>query len=100
MIELVKWDTENLGLKVGNLRWDGAVDASVLSKEMSKAQSGGYDLLYLKGVVLPEGCLLDNVVLVDEKVEYTQTISDNQMTSYSDDHIVSILNHPLTEEIL
>lgn len=100
MIELVKWDTENLGIKVGNLRWDEAVDATALRREMAKAQSEGYDLLYLKGIELSEDCLFDNVVLADEKVEYTQTISDNQMTSYPDGHVVSILNHPLTEELL
>lgn len=100
MIELVKWDTENLGIKVGNLRWDEAIDATVLRREMAKAQSEGYDLLYLKGIELPEDCLFDNVVLADEKMEYTQTISDNRTTFQLDCQVISILNHPLTEELL
>lgn len=100
MIELVKWDTENLGIKVGNLRLKEAIDASVLRKEMMKAQFEGYDLLYLKGVELSEDCLFDNVLLADEKVEYTQIISDNRIVSHQDNHIVSLLSHPLTEGLL
>ena len=97
MITLVEWDSENLGIKVGNLFTDGNLSKEWFEEEISEAKRMQYDLLYLKGVSLPENLLSENIFLADEKVVYSLTI--NSVTSF-DDHCYSIINSGITAEIL
>lgn len=94
MIQLAQWDTDNLGLKIGNLHIDGDLQIHKLKKEIAHSVKEGYDLLYLKGVTLPEDCLSSKLLLADEKVVYAQDIDNNIHTV--DPHVVSFLNHELT----
>jgi len=98
MIDLVKWDTEHFGIKVGELKFNCLPSHENLLKEMATAKSEGYDVLYLKGLILPESYLDENIVLADEKVLYTQRIEDKK--HISDEHVVSILHHELDARLL
>lgn len=100
MIELAKWDTDNFGLKIGNLKLYAVSDLSTLKKNISYAKHEGYDLLYLKGVDLPNDYLSDKIILADEKVIYTLSLSDKIRPDVQDSHVISILHHPLTDELL
>ena len=99
MIELARWDTENFHIKVGNLIAHPGIDRSRLLQEMARAKDEHYDLLYLKGVNLPCDCLSENVILADEKVVYIQT-KNHEDSHFEDCHVASVLNCPLTEELL
>ena len=67
MINIAQWDTDNFGIKIGNLIIEDEVSQYALQKEIEYAKSLGYELLYLKGLTLPEDCISENVVLADEK---------------------------------
>ena len=97
MIELAKWDSEHFGIKVGNIIPPESISEIWLDGIMSDARRDGYNLLYLKGITLPENMLSDNIVLADEKVIYAKTTKG--CYSY-DKHVISILNKELSEEIL
>ena len=54
MIQLVQWDTDNFGFKVGNLVPDADITKEWLDAELLEARKQGYELLYLKGGSNPE----------------------------------------------
>lgn len=97
MITLVEWDSENFGIKVGNLVPDGVISPKWLDSEIAEAMRLQYDLLYLKGEVLPEKMISDNIFLADEKVVYHQTIKKKAET---DSHCISIIHSDVSDEIL
>lgn len=97
MIQLAQWDTDNLGLKIGNLQFDGDLQICKMYHEIAQSVKDGYDLLYLKGVTLPKGCLSSKLLLADEKVIYVQVIEKEFKNM--DSHVVSFLNHELTPEL-
>ena len=97
MIELAKWDSENFGIKVGNVIPTESISEVWLDGIMSDARRDGYNMLYLKGITLPEKMLSDNIVLADEKVIYAQITKNS--CSY-DEHVISILNKELSDELL
>ena len=97
MIQIAQWDTNHLGLKIGNLHIDGDVQLQTLREEIAQSVKENYDLLYLKGVTLPKECLGTNILLADEKVIYVQTIAKDIVCE--NHHVVSFLHHKLTPEI-
>lgn len=97
MIDILEWDTTNLGIKVGNLTLDNVCKEALL-RAIEDAKSEKYDVLYLKGVLLPKECLANNIKLADERVTYSQVIY--QEKKYSDSHVVSILGTSMTEDLL
>lgn len=97
MIDILEWDTTNLGIKVGNLTLDD-VSKEALLRAIEDAKSEKYDVLYLKGVLLPNECLANNIKLADERVTYSQVI--HQKKNYSDRHVVSVLGTFMTKELL
>jgi len=98
MVELLKWDTEHFGMKVGELVLENVPSYDKLRAEMSDAKSEGYDVLYLKGVKLPDNYLDDSIVLADEKVVYAQTIKECDYRK--DEHVESILHKGLDAKLL
>lgn len=96
MIQIAQWDTDNLGLKIGNLYFEGDLQLHELYKEIAQSAKEQYDLLYLKGVTLPKECLSSRLLLADEKVVYVQVIDQKKK---SDNHVISFLNHELTAEL-
>lgn len=100
MIELVNWDTDNFGIKVGNLTLPALPSVFAFKQELQRAKLEGYDLLYLKGVDLPDTYMLENIFLVDNKVDYIKTIDMNQNKIAKDNNIISLLNHEASEDIV
>lgn len=98
MVELAKWDTDNFGFKTGNLVIPGEFDADAFPSELESAKNCGYKLLYLKGVDVPDGCLSDNVRLVDEKIVYTQ-LNRRGLSAETNGNVVSILGEEMTDEL-
>jgi len=98
MVELLKWDTEHFGMKVGKLVLNGIPAYDDLREEMSAAKREGFDVLYLKDVKLPDDYLNDNIVLADEKVVYAQTIKECDYLQ--DGHVKSILHKELDARLL
>ena len=72
MIQLVQWDTDNFGFKVGNLVPYADITKEWLDAELLEARNQGYELLYLKGGSIPEELMSENILLADEKVVYQQ----------------------------
>ena len=60
MIQLVQWDTDNFGFKVGNLVPDADITKEWLNAELLEARNQGYELLYLKGGSIPEELMSEN----------------------------------------
>lgn len=99
MIQLVQWDTDNFGFKVGNLVPDADITKEWLDAELLEARNQGYELLYLKGGSIPEELMSENILLADEKVVYQQDIRPSD-SHFSDANVVSIKNCELSDELL
>lgn len=99
MIEYLSWDSDNFGIKVGNLVFLDKVNEYSLHEAIHEAMKMDYDLLYVKGVSIPSSLLSDKIKLVDEKVIYTQK-TDLTHQSYFDNNVDSILQQPLSKELL
>lgn len=98
MIQIAQWDTDNFGMKVGNLILEDVPSRETFNTEIEEAQKQKYDLLYLKGICLPESYLNENVILADEKVIYSQIINGTKFTS--DEHVESYLHKGLDVKLL
>lgn len=96
MITTAQWDTENFGIKVGNLSFEGEITAEKLCKIREIAQKDDYDLLYIKGGKIPAGFLDNNLLLADQKVVYSKCIMEQSEACDA----VSVLHHPLSEDLL
>lgn len=96
MVHLLKWDTDNFGIKVGKLILEEC-NKDYLYAELSKAKEDGFNLLYIKGVALPEDWLNENIKLADEKVVYSQTLSRTDRNV--DTAVVSGFGTPISEEL-
>ena len=79
MIEQVQWDSDNFGIKIGNIVLAGGFSEQALLQAINKAKDEEYDLLYLKGYELSDAWLSDKFLLADKKVVYSQTIKEYQM---------------------
>lgn len=99
MIQPATWDTEHFGLKVGELLWTGDFDNQQLEAWKTRSKKEGYDVLYLRGVELPEDALDEDVVLADQKTVYAMTI-DHHRPSNRDNNVVSLLHRDLSPELL
>lgn len=97
MVCIAQWDTDNFGIKVGNLYFDEDISKERIQYEVNQAKEEGYELLYLKGVELPDEYLNENLILADEKVIYTQVINGSYHPIAD---VVSIFNFDLTENLL
>lgn len=98
MIEQVQWDSDNFGIKIGNIVLADGFSEQALLQAINKAKDEEYDLLYLKGYELSDAWLSDKFLLADKKVVYSQTIKEYQMQH--SEKIVSLLGKPMTEELL
>lgn len=92
----MKWDTDNFGIRVGELKLED-YNKDYLYAEISKAKEDGFNLLYIKGVVLPEDLLNENIKLADEKVVYSQTLSKSDYKA--DNAVVSGIRAPISDEL-
>lgn len=97
MIQIANWDTNNFGIKVGNLILND-LSRDCIDYAIKKAKEDNYDLLYLKGVSLPNSMLSERIKLVDEKIIYTQIV-ESQLR-YEEKHIRSIRHCEINSAIL
>lgn len=97
MITIAQWDTDNLGLKIGNLTFETEISAQSISEARLEAKAEGYDLLYIKGVHIPTEFLCDNLALIDEKTIYIQQKKESFKYNSC---TVSALNTNLSEDLL
>lgn len=97
MITTVQWDTDCFGIKIGNLTFDGDVTAESINQACIEASAKEYDLLYIKGVSIPEELLDQNLKLVDEKVIYAQKKIG---LSKFEPCTISVLYNPLSDNLL
>lgn len=91
VIEQVKWDSENFGMKVGNINYVSGTDLDTLRQ---LAASEDYKVLFLKSPKIQEPL---SILFHDEKIVYTQP--HNSIEDYHNDAIKSYKNHPLTDEL-
>lgn len=97
MITTAQWDTDNFGIKVGNLTFQDCITVDTIKEARAEAQLKGYDLLYIKNVDIPVELLDERLFLADEKVVYTQHISEIQIV---DDETISVFHQSLSEDLL
>lgn len=97
MITIAQWDTEHFGFKVGNLTFDGDITQESINQARIEAKAKGYDLLYIKGVNIPEKYIDEKLKLVDEKVIYAQSKLDSFEFATC---AVSALKKPLSDDLL
>lgn len=92
MIQLAQWDTENFGIKIGNLIPEGEISKEWLFGQKEVAFGQGYDLLYLKDIIVPSDILNSSLFLADEKIIYEKIISEDEGYA-ADPSVFSLLHH-------
>lgn len=97
MVTIAKWDTDNLGLKIGNLNVSEPVTRELLDRARYEAKAENYDLLYIKDVMIPEDLLSDKLILADTKITYAITVKDKL---YACNNVKSISGFPITNELI
>lgn len=99
MIQLAQWDTENFGIRIGNLIPEGEISKEWLFDQKESAFNLGYDLLYLKDVTVPSDILNSSFFLADEKVIYEKLIGDDEEDYAVDPNVVSLLYHEYNAQL-
>ena len=99
MTQLVQWDTDNFGFKVGNLIPDTDITKKWLDDELLEARNQDYRLLYLKGSSIPKDLMSEEILLADEKVVFQQD-TKHPNNYFPDKNVISIKNCGLSNELL
>lgn len=99
-IQYLEWDTTHFGIKVGELQMDLPITKDDLTKVRIDALQEGYDLLYLRGVNLPDSLLSDNVILADQKVIYTKNVDEVSTKFQNSPKVVSWIYHDIDVHLL
>lgn len=90
-IELVKWDSDHFGMKVGCVNYIPETNLDALRRQ---AASEGYGVLFLRSSKNQEQL---SILFHDEKIVYTQP--HDSIEDYHNDAIKSYKNHLLTDEL-
>ena len=99
-IKYLEWDTTHFGIKVGELQMDLPITKDELKRVRIDALQEGYDLLYLRGVTLPDSLLSDNIILADQKVVYTKIVDEVCSEIQNNPKVVSWINHDIDVQLL
>lgn len=97
LLTLAPWDTEHFGMKVGRVLVEESVNNHMLLKIKSEAKRKGYQLLYVKGSFIENNLLDDHLLLVDEKIVYSQNTS---LIHSACANVQSVLGTTLNEDLL